>query len=122
QEKTIDLGEVLLMPGLVNAHCHLDYTNMAGEFPPPIVFIDWLKLITSTKAGSGFADYAQSWLDGADMLLSTGTTTVADIEAIPELLPEVWTSTPLRVISLLELIGITNRRPPKAVLQMALKK
>ena len=25
------------MPGLVNAHCHLDYTDMAGQFPPPKV-------------------------------------------------------------------------------------
>ena len=24
-----DLGEVVLLPGLVNAHCHLDYTDMA---------------------------------------------------------------------------------------------
>jgi len=110
------------MPGLINAHCHLDYTNMAGEFPPPKVFIEWLKVITATKAGWGFSDYAQSWLNGATMLLNSGTTTVADIEAVPELLPEVWASTPLRVISLLELIGITARRPSKAILQMALAK
>ncbi len=25
-----DLGEVILMPGLINAHCHLDYTMMRG--------------------------------------------------------------------------------------------
>src|SRR6266851_4431718 len=56
--KKLDLGEVLLMPGLVNAHCHLDYTNMAGEFPPPKVFIDWLKVITTAKAGWSFSDYA----------------------------------------------------------------
>jgi hypothetical protein len=35
REKIIDLGEVILLPGLVNAHCHLDYTDMAGELPPP---------------------------------------------------------------------------------------
>ena len=32
--KIHDLGEVVLLPGLVNAHCHLDYTHMAGLFPP----------------------------------------------------------------------------------------
>src|ERR1035438_6989825 len=26
--KTVDLGEAVLMPGLVNAHCHLDYTDI----------------------------------------------------------------------------------------------
>ena len=31
------------------------------------------------------------------MLLTHGTTTVADIEAVPELLPDVWSATPLRV-------------------------
>ena len=33
-EKALDLGEVILLPGLVNAHCHLDYTDMAGELAP----------------------------------------------------------------------------------------
>ena len=44
------------------------------------------------------------------MLLRTGTTTVADIEAVPELLPEVWDATPLRVISFLEMTGVRSRR------------
>ena len=42
-----------------------------------------------------YADYARSWLNGARMLVQTGTTTVADIEAVPDLLPEVWDATPL---------------------------
>src|SRR5215204_6521707 len=84
-----DLGEVILLPGLVNAHCHLDYTNMAGLFPPQRRFTDWVKLITTEKAQWIFSDYAKSWLDGAKMLVRSGTTTVADIEAVPELLPEV---------------------------------
>jgi len=36
------------------------------------------------------------------------------------LLPEAWNSTPLRVISMLELIGITARREPAAIVQEAL--
>lgn len=115
--KVIDLGDVVLLPGLVNSHCHLDYTHMAGQFPPPKVFTDWLKLITATKAGWSMADYEASWRAGAQMLLRTGTTTVADIEAVPQLLPAVWDSTPLRVISFLEMIGITSRRPPQLVLR-----
>ncbi len=116
----LDLGDAILMPGLVNAHCHLDYTNMAGHFPAPKLFIDWLKLITSTKSEWTAAEYTASWLAGAEMLLRTGTTTVGDIEAVPQLLPAVWNSTPLRVISFLELIGLTKRRPPQRVLQEAL--
>jgi aminodeoxyfutalosine deaminase len=122
KRETLDLGDVVLMPGLVNAHCHLDYTHMAGQFSPPKTFTDWLKLITTTKGGWEFSEYAASWLDGARMLLRTGTTTVGDIEAVPQLLPEMWQATPLRVISFLELIGITGRRPARALVQEALDK
>jgi cytosine/adenosine deaminase-related metal-dependent hydrolase len=120
--KVVDLGDSVLMPGLVNAHCHLDYTHMAGQFPPPKVFTDWLKVITSTKAGWSLADYEASWKEGASMLLRTGTTTVADIEAVPQLLPAIWKSTPLRVFSFLEMIGITSRRPPELVLRETVDK
>ena len=34
--ETEDLGEVILMPGLVNAHCHLDYTDLPGPFLRPL--------------------------------------------------------------------------------------
>ena len=117
---TLDLGDVILMPGLVNAHCHLDYTDMAGQFLPPSVFSDWLKLITATKAGWGYSDFAQSWVHGAHMLVRTGTTTVADIEAVAQLLPEVWSATPLRVFSFLEMISLKPSGQPRRVLQDAL--
>src|SRR5947208_3498884 len=93
--RTLDLGDVILMPGLINAHCHLDYTDMAGLLPPPKSFSDWIKGILALKAHWTYSDYALSWLHGARMLLHHGITTVADIEAVPELLPEVRLATPL---------------------------
>ena len=32
--EVVDLGEVAVMPGLINAHCHLDYTLMRGAILP----------------------------------------------------------------------------------------
>ena len=122
RREAVDLGEVALLPGLINAHCHLDYTHMAGQFPPPRVFTDWLKVITTTKAQWDLAEYTKSWQEGARMLVRTGTTTVADIEAVPQLLPKIWASTPLRVFSFLEMLGITSRRTPRAILEEALDK
>jgi aminodeoxyfutalosine deaminase len=121
-KQTLDLGNAVVMPGLINAHCHLDYTNMAGQLPPPKVFSDWLKLITETKAGWSYSDYAESWPNGARMLVRNGTTSVADIEAVPELLPKVWGETPLRVFSFLEMIGIKCSRQPRAILQEAVER
>ncbi len=118
----IDLGEVALLPGLVNTHCHLDYTDMAGELPPPETFTDWIPLITAAKTAWSYSDYARSWLRGAHMLLRNGTTTVADIEAMPDLLPEVWDATPLRVFSFLEMTGIRARREPGEILREAVEK
>jgi len=118
----VDLGDVIALPGLINAHCHLDYTGMAGLFPPPRHFTDWIKQITITKQTWSDEEFRDSWLTGAAMLLRTGTTTVADIEAVPSLLPDVWQATPLRVFSFLELTGIRSRRDPQGMLNEALRR
>lgn len=122
KEKAEDLGDVVVLPGLVNAHCHLDYTDMAGELAPAKAFTDWIAAIMAAKAAWGYSDYARSWLRGAHQLLKYGVTTVADIEAMPDLLPEVWDATPLRVFSFLEMTGIRSQRLPKEILREAVEK
>jgi cytosine/adenosine deaminase-related metal-dependent hydrolase len=117
-----DLGETALLPGLVNAHCHLDYTGLAGQLPPQPCFPDWIKAMLARKRAWTLEACRRSWLAGAAMLLRTGATTVADVEAVPELLPGVWSATPLRVFSFLEMTGVRSRREPALVLQEALEK
>lgn len=34
ESEVVDLGDSILLPGLINAHCHLDYTGMAGKLLP----------------------------------------------------------------------------------------
>lgn len=117
--EVIDLEDQILLPGLINAHCHLDYTNMAGRLPPPKAFPDWVKALLALKSEWSYADYARSWIDGAKMLIRSGTTMVGDIEAVPELLPEVWSATPVRVMSFLEMTGVRSRRSPEDILAEA---
>jgi cytosine/adenosine deaminase-related metal-dependent hydrolase len=119
ESDVIDLGHAILLPGLINAHCHLDYTHMAGQLRPARHFSDWIKAIVALKAGWSYTDYAESWLSGAKMLLRTGTTTVVDIEAVPELLPEVVTATPLRVVSCLELLSVRSRQTARQMVDTA---
>ncbi len=119
-QPTTDLGDVILLPGLINAHCHLDYTGMAAGIPPQKHFADWIKAILAHKAAWSYTDFAESWVRGAAMLLRSGVTTVLDIEAVPELLPEVWAATPLRVISALELTGIRSGQDPAQLVADAL--
>ena len=49
REAALDLGPVILLPGLVNAHCHLDYTDMAGQLPPPKTFTDWIAALPQPR-------------------------------------------------------------------------
>ena len=116
----LDLGDAVLLPGLINAHCHLDYTHMYGQIAPPRRFTDWIQAIVALKGTWTLEDYAASWRCGAEMLLRTGVTTVADIEAVPELLPAAWQATPLRVISFHELIHLNRRRPAGDMVEEAM--
>jgi cytosine/adenosine deaminase-related metal-dependent hydrolase len=115
----IDLGDSALLPGLINAHCHLEYTDLAGEFLPPRHFSDWLKLIVAAKGLRTNDDFAAAWQHGAQMLLRTGTTTVADIAALPEILPQ---STLLRILSFLEMTGVKSKQPPAKIITTAAAK
>ncbi len=105
-----DLGDTVLFPGFVNLHCHLDYTGFAGMMPPPRSFTEWIQGVLALKAQWSFTDYASSWITGAHQLLVSGCTTVLDFESVPELLPDVWSGTPLRVVSALELTGVRSER------------
>jgi aminodeoxyfutalosine deaminase len=122
RDATVDLGAAILLPGLLNAHCHLDYTDMAGQIPPPRRFTDWIIDLLALRAKWSYSDFALSWLRGAKMLLRNGTTTVANIESVPELLPETRLTTPLRVCSLLEMTGVQSGRPPAGILREAIDK
>src|SRR5439155_161383 len=48
-EEIVDLGEQTLLPGLINAHCHLDYTCLRGKIPRQKSFTDWIRAINAEK-------------------------------------------------------------------------
>jgi len=118
----VDLGEVVLLPGYVNAHCHLDYTHLAGRLAPTKSFPDWIKSILMAKSEWGFSDYSASWIDGARQLVESGTTTVGNIESVPEILQDCRSATPLRVYSYLEMTGVRSARNPSTLLEETLQR
>src|SRR3981081_1471133 len=62
--EVVDLGEQALLPGLINAHCHLDYTCLRGKIPPPKSFADWIQAINAEKAKLSRQDYLASINEG----------------------------------------------------------
>src|ERR1700730_2537933 len=85
--KVIDLGDVIVMPGLINAHCHLDYTVMRGAILPAHSFSQWVGRINAMKRSLSDSDCLNSMIQGFSELQSNGVTTVLDIVANPQVFP-----------------------------------
>jgi cytosine/adenosine deaminase-related metal-dependent hydrolase len=107
---TVDLGEQALLPGLINAHCHLDYTCLRGKIPPQKSFTDWITAINTKKSELSPKDYVASINDGFEEAKRFGTTAIANLTALPELIPQV--QPPIRTWWFAELIDI---RAPERV-------
>jgi aminodeoxyfutalosine deaminase len=107
-EEVTDLGASTLLPGLINAHCHLDFTRFKGSLSAKQGFTEWIKTINGLRRSFGSKDYLESIAEGFDLLAESGTTTVANIEAFPELLPHLPVP-PLRTWWFLELIDVRSR-------------
>src|SRR6266513_4658904 len=94
-QETVDLGEQALLPGLINAHCHLDYTCLRGKIAPPQSFADWIRAINGEKAKLSAEDYVASINQGFVEAKQFGTTTIANLTAFPELIAQIqepiWT-------------------------------
>jgi cytosine/adenosine deaminase-related metal-dependent hydrolase len=74
----VDLGDVILMPGLVNAHCHLELTAMRG-FLDGLGFRDWILRLTHSRAAVLTPDMLlDSARLGVEEGLRAGITTFAD--------------------------------------------
>ena len=98
-------GYEVLLPGLINAHCHLDYTMMRGAIPPQDSFGGWIREINTLKRRYTPDDYRHAIADGFRELRRWGTTSVCNIAAFPELLPTLPPD-PLRTWWVPELIDI----------------
>src|SRR4051812_42341161 len=43
------LGRVVLMPGLVNAHTHLELSYLRDEVPPASAFVTWIRGVMDAR-------------------------------------------------------------------------
>jgi aminodeoxyfutalosine deaminase len=107
---TIDLGEQVLLPGLINAHCHMDYTGLRGKIPPQKSFTHWIQAINAKKSELSPKDYVASINAGFEEAKRFGTTAIANLTAFPELISQL--QPPIRTWWFAELIDI--RAPESA--------
>ena len=116
--RSFELDHRLLIPGLVNAHTHLDLTGV-GYRPFTGDFVSWGKMIIGARQSSG-GNYGPAVFTGAQLCASAGVLTVGDIAG-------AWQATlalrqtGLRGVSYAEVGGLGSslvRCPPSAWLSV----
>lgn len=78
----VDLGQVTLMPGLVNAHTHLELSHLRDQIPPASDFVTWVRGVMATRrpgAGPSADTVAAGIQAGIDEAVASGTVLVGDI-------------------------------------------
>jgi aminodeoxyfutalosine deaminase len=118
-EKIVDLGEQALLPGLINAHCHLDYTCLRGKIPRQKSFTDWIRAINAEKAKLSPEDYVRSINEGFAEAKRFGTTTIANLTAFPE--PMARIQSPIRTWWFAELIDVRDPSRGNEVVDFAVE-
>jgi cytosine/adenosine deaminase-related metal-dependent hydrolase len=77
----IDLGSVALMPGLVNAHTHLEFSGLVRPLGAPQTPLpDWIRLVIAQRSQRGAAAN-DAIAAGLRESLSHGVTTIGEIAA-----------------------------------------
>ena len=102
-----DFGDAVILPGLVNAHTHLELSHLRPPRPAPR-FVDWLKSVVGSAGDAGAA--ARSAAVGAAESLRHGVTTVGDITRFPGAVRAALRDTELHVVSFGEVVGMARRR------------
>ena len=118
-QQVVDLGEQALLPGLINAHCHLDYTCLRGKISPKKSFAHWIRAINAQKAKLSAQDYVASIGEGFAEAKRFGTTTIANLTAFPELIPQI--DPPIRTWWFAELIDVRSREQANEIVDLAIE-
>jgi cytosine/adenosine deaminase-related metal-dependent hydrolase len=110
----VDLGEVAVLPGLVNAHTHLDLTGLRGQCPPTSDFTGWLRAVIRHRRAVAQEQIEADIRAGLAESLRHGTTLLGDIAAQGQSWP-VLENAPIRSVVFYELIGLTQERADEAL-------
>jgi len=109
----IDLGNVAITPGFVNAHTHLELNPLGIEADDPSRWpedqVDWLKQVVDHRRAQPGERFEIAVRRHLNALLNAGTTFVADTSTLGRSW-EAIADAPLRGVVFSELIGLKRMR------------
>jgi cytosine/adenosine deaminase-related metal-dependent hydrolase len=105
----IDLGNAAVLPGLVNAHTHLDLSGMRGLAPPTPDFTAWLRQVIAFRRSRMPEQVQADIRAGLAECLRFSTTLIGDI-ACEGASWDVLATAPLRAVVFRELLGLPPDR------------
>ena len=110
-----DLGDVALLPGLVNAHTHLELSELVGRVPPADAMVPWIKSMMGVRGGRAPAAPSETAIaaarEAAADLLASGTVLVGDISNTLMTAPLLTGGDGLSGVLFHELIGFNAPDP-----------
>jgi len=116
-EKVYDFGEAVIMPGFVNAHTHLELTNIHGQVKRTENLTDWLmQLMKRRNWNEQIVEQATS--AGIAMSLASGVSTIADITNSGWSVGTLKRSS-IRKLVFYEAIGFDQKRLPQAIANLS---
>jgi cytosine/adenosine deaminase-related metal-dependent hydrolase len=115
--QVIDLGESILIPGLVNAHCHLEFSALKEKIPPTRSFSKWVRELLTKNLSLSQDEKENGIRAGIAELLHGGATTVVDHRShFSDPIP-----VPFRNFVMLEVLGPSEQQA-RVSLQKTLRK
>ncbi len=108
-----DHGQSIILPGLINAHTHLELSHLKREPLPSGGLAAWLiRIIKQNSAPQGELEknVARAVAIGVKQCIQFGVSTVGDISRNCRLTRSILSNAPLRVISFGEIQAMGERR------------
>ncbi len=108
-----ELGRGLLLPGLVNAHTHLELSFLAGLAPKPQGdFMAWIEALVALRPGYDREQAKQAARRAARFAFEQGTVLVGDITNTGRA-AWAWAEAGVSAVSFFEAIGPARSEPPQ---------
>jgi cytosine/adenosine deaminase-related metal-dependent hydrolase len=109
RQPDLDFGNAAIVPGFVNAHTHLELSNVRAKSVAAGTFTQWLARVIEARRRQTVGELERAIERGIDDSLASGTTLVGDISSGGQSWRPLIRS-PLRAVVFHELIGLLPQR------------